>query len=147
MGRGGEKRWKEGRGKERDKECRKMRCLLRSISAQLLSYPRKCQGWKNHQKMETSVRRGNTVSKPPGNLCSPHVRHDSEEGVGAILPAECEGTCLLLCISRPLPLKLPQNNLVLPAVPLCKGWQGKGLRDNEWSSILATEAQDSQMKG
>lgn len=27
--------------------------------------------------------------KAPGKPCSPHVRHDSEEGVGAILPAQC----------------------------------------------------------
>lgn len=147
MGRGGGKRWKERRGKERDKGCWKRRCLLRRISAQLLIYFRKGQGWKNHRKLKTSIRRRNEVSKPPGKPCSPHVRRDSEEGVGAILPAQCWGTHLLLSFSRPLPLKLPQNNLVLPAVPLRKGWQGKGLGDNEWSSILATEAQDSQMKG
>lgn len=27
-----------------------MRCLLRSISAQLVSYTRESQGWENHQK-------------------------------------------------------------------------------------------------
>lgn len=29
-----------------------MRCLLRSISAQLVSYTRKSQGWEDHQKQQ-----------------------------------------------------------------------------------------------
>lgn len=104
-----------------------MRHLLRSISAQLASYTRKSQGWENHLNIGKRVH-GLTAPRP---ALLPLGMPCLWGSCGSSLAGSVLRDTSLLRSSRPLPLKLPQNNLVLPAVPLCKGWQGKGLGNNE----------------